>query len=150
MATSPFTCNKINFEGVVMQRCNLQVISGIKILEEVSFCDINIRVKLFSVFKGCINPKSSLLLNGSELGEIAFILVKVIYPSSFNSVDKYITVTYKEKSFPVSNLMILTGTPKKTIGQGWDLNNNNMKLNNPHSVKINVEVIIASGIYGEE
>ena len=48
MATPPLICNPIEFEGSIMQRCNLQVIKGTTVIREMSLCDTDITINDYS------------------------------------------------------------------------------------------------------
>lgn len=161
MATAPLVCNTIEFEGVIFQRCNLQVVQGTTVLRELSFCDTDIVINNFSTFSGCVYGNSSLLLNSEGLGELSFIMIKASYPSTLPVASRFINIIYNGAYLPMSNLTILTGNPSSAspqmLNRGWDLDpngsdiespyfsNGGMLLYNPHSVRVNVEVILAGG-----
>ena len=161
MATPPLICNTIEFEGSIMQRCNLQVIKGTTVIREMSLCDTSITINDYSSFSGCVYSGASLFLTPDNLGEISFIMIKVTYPTSLPVSSRFINLVYRGKNLPIANLMILTGNPSSTSpytgNRGWDLEPNGtevtspyfeeggMLLYNPHGVKVNVEVILANG-----
>jgi hypothetical protein len=161
MATAPQVCNTIEFEGVIFQRCNLQVVQGTTVLRELSLCDTDIIINNFSTFSGCVYGNSSLLLNSEGLGELSFIMIKASYPSTLPVASRFINIIYNGAYLPMSNLTILTGNPSDTSpfipNRGWDLDPNGsdiespyfssggMILYNPHSVRVNVEVVLAGG-----
>lgn len=152
MATAPIICNTIDFQGIIFDRCNLQVISGNSNIRKISLCDTDIQISNYSSFSGCVHPNSRLLLNASELGELGFILIKATYSTILPIASRFINILYKGKSFPMSNLTILSGNPIDTSpyipgNRGWDLdpiNDGGMLLYNPHGVKVKVDVILAS------
>lgn len=163
MATPPLVCNTIEFEGAIFQRCNLQVVKGTTVIREISLCDTDIVINNFTSFNGCVYSNSTLLLNSEGLGELSLIIIKASYPSTLPSSSKFINIIYKGNYLPMSELTILTGNPSDTSpyigGKGWDLDpngsdiespyfsNGGMLLYNPHSVKVNVSVILAGGFY---
>jgi len=161
MATAPLICNTIEFEGAIFQRCNLQIIQGTTVIRELSLCDTDITINNFSSFSGCVYGNSSLLLSSEGLGEISFVMIKASYPSTLPIVSRFINIIYNGAYLPMANLTILTGNPSNYSPQipnrGWDLDpngsdiespyfsNGGMLLYNPHSVRVNVDVIIAGG-----
>ena len=160
MATPPLICNPIEFEGIIMQRCNLQVIKGTTVIREMSLCDTDITINDYSSFSGCVYSASSLLLNNDGINSADFIMIKVTYPTTLPLASRFINLIYNGSQLPVGNLMILTGNSNYILG-GWDLDPNGtdiqspyfqqggMILYNPHSVKVNVEVIIADGLVSD-
>jgi hypothetical protein len=140
MATPPIVCNTIQFEGAIFQRCNLQVVRGTTVLRDISLCDTDIVLNNYSSFSGCVYGNSSLLRSGAGLNNVDFVMIKATYPNTL----------------PMANLTILTGNSNYIFG-GWDLDPNGsdiespyfeqggMLLYNPHSVRVNVEVIIGEG-----
>lgn len=161
MATPPQVCNTIEFEGAIFQRCNLQVVRGTTVIREISFCDTDIVLNNFSSFSGCVYPNSSLILNSEGLGQISFVMIKASYPSTLPIASRFINIIYQGAYLPMANLTILTGTPvdysPPFLDRGWDLDPNGsdiespyfseggMLLYNPHSVRVNVDVILAGG-----
>lgn len=157
MATPPLICNTIEFEGAIFQRCNLQVVKGTTMLREITFCDVDIPLNNFSSFSGCIYGNSSLLLSSSGIGTADFIIIKASYPGTLPSASKFINIIYNGAYLPMSELTILTGNNNYIFG-GWDLDPNGsdiespyfeqggMLLYNPHSVRVNIEVIIGEGL----
>lgn len=161
MATPPIVCNTIDFEGAIFQRCNLQVVRGTTVLREISLCDTDIVLNNYSSFSGCVYGNSSLILSSEGLGEISFIMIKATYPSTLPVSNRYINIIYNGQYLPMANLTILTGNPSDIspyfYDRGWDLdpngsdiespffNQGGMILYNPHSVRVNVEVILGGG-----
>jgi hypothetical protein len=164
MATPPIICETIDFQGIIFQRCNLQSVKGSTVISEMSLCDTDIVINNYSAFSGCIYGNSSLLLSPDGLGDIEFIMIKVTYPSTLPIASRFINIYYNGAHIPMSGLTILTGNSAGTITnlpKSWDLNpdqsdvespffiDGGMLLQNPHSVRVNVEVILADGIrYG--
>jgi hypothetical protein len=161
MATPPLVCDAIQFEGSLFQRCNLQVVKGTTIIREFSFCDTDIILNNFSSFNGCVYPNSSLVLSAEGIDNVDFILIKATYPSTLPVASRFINVIYQGNYLPIANLMILTGNSNYIFG-GWDLDPNGsdiespyfeqggMLLYNPHSVRVNIEVIIGEGLVSSE
>ena len=157
MATPPLVCNTIEFEGLIFQRCNLQSVKGNTVVSEVSFCDTNISLDEFNSFKACVYPGSSMLLTAEGLSDVTFILIKASYPNTLPVASRFINIIYNGNYLPMSNLTILTGNTANPQSE-WDLDPNGsdiespffsqggMLLYNPHSVRVNVEIIIGSGI----
>jgi hypothetical protein len=157
MATPPLVCDAIQFEGSLFQRCNLQVVKGTTIVREFSFCDTDIILNNFSSFNGCVYPNSSLVLSAEGIDNVDFILIKATYPSTLPVASRFINVIYQGNYLPIANLMILTGNSNYIFG-GWDLDPNGsdiespyfeqggMLLYNPHSARVNIEVIIGEGL----
>lgn len=163
MATPPIVCNTIQFEGAIFQRCNLQVVQGTTVINDVNLCDTNIVLNNYSSFSGCVYGNSSLLLNSDGLGELSFIMVKATYPSTLPVSNRFINIIYNGGYLPMSSLTILTGNPSDISpyisNRGWDLDpngsdiespffsNGGMILYNPHSIRVNVDVILGGGFY---
>ena len=157
MATPPIVCNAIEFEGVIFQRCNLQVVRGTTVLREISLCDTDIVLSNYSAFSGCVYGNSSMLLNYDGIENADLIIIKATYPSTLPVSNRFINILYNGSYLPMSNLTILTGNSNYIFG-GWDLNPNGtqiqspyfdqggMLLYNPHNVRVNIEVIIGEGI----
>ncbi|NBU97406.1 MAG: hypothetical protein EBS19_04170 [Spirochaetia bacterium] len=162
MATPPLVCNTIQFEGAIFQRCNLQVIRGTTVLREISLCDTNIVLNNYSSFSGCVYANSSLILNAEGLGELCFIMIKATYPSVLPVSSRFINILYNGAYMPMANLTILTGNPSDISpymnNRGWDLDpdgsdiespffsQGGMLLYNPHSVRVNIDVILGGNI----
>lgn len=154
MATGPLICNTIDFQGVIFNRCDLQVIKGTTVVRDITLCDVDIIISNYTVFSGCVYPNASLLLNASQLGEISFILIKATYPSTLLVASRFIDIIYKGTYLPMSVLTILTGNPQDVSPYlpgttAWDLDpadQGGMVLYNPQSVRVNVDVILASNI----
>jgi hypothetical protein len=161
MATPPIVCDTIQFEGAIFQRCNLQVIKGTTVIREISLCDTNILLNNYSSFSGCVYGNSTLLLNGEGLNNVDFILIRATYPNTLPVSNRFINILYDGKYLPMANLTILTGNSNYIFG-GWDLNpdgtetqspyfsQGGMLLHNPHSVRVNIDVIIGEGIVPSE
>lgn len=161
MATPPQACNIIEFNGAIFQRCNLQIVRGTAVIKELSFCDTDIVINNFSSFSGCVYPNSTLVLNAEGLGQLSFIMIKATYPNTLPIASRYINIIYQGAYLPMANLTIFTGTPGDYspvfLDRGWDLDSNGsdiespyfseggMLLYNPHSVRVNVDVILGGG-----
>ena len=162
MATGPLICDTIDFEGSVFQRDTLQIIQGTTVLRSVFLGDTDITLNDYASFNGCVYPASSLLLNADGMGELSFIMIKATFPTTLPVASRFINIIYKGKYLPMGGLTILTGNPETgspaILGRGWDLDPNGseltspyyseggMLLYNPHSVRVSIEVILASGI----
>jgi len=161
MATPPLVCNTIEFEGAIFQRCNLQVVRGTTVIREMSLCDTDIILNNFSSFSGCVYSNSSLILNGEGLNNIDFVMIKVTYPTTLPISSRFINIIYNGNYLPISNFILLTGNSNYIFG-GWDLDPNGsdiespyfeqggMLLYNPHSVRVNVEVVLGEGLITDE
>jgi len=161
MATAPLICNTIEFEGSIFQRCNLQIVKGTTVLREIVLCDTDIILNNFTSFNGCVYGNSSLLLSSEGLNSVDFVMIKVTYPSTLPVASRFINMIYAGNYLPIASLMVLTGNGNYIFG-GWDLDPNGsdiespyfeqggMLLYNPHSVKVNVEVILGEGLLSSE
>jgi hypothetical protein len=157
MATPPIVCNTIQFEGAIFQRCNLQVVRGTTVLRDISLCDTDIVLNNYSSFSGCVYGNSSLLLSAAGLNNVDFVMIKATYPNTLPVSNRFINILYNGNYLPMANLTILTGNSNYIFG-GWDLDPNGsdiespyfeqggMLLYNPHSVRVNVEVVIGEGL----
>jgi hypothetical protein len=94
---------------------------------------------------------------GNKFGEVKFLLIKVTYPPAFTSyADKFILLTYLEKTYPISELHIWTGQPSNIPGTGIAVSPRGSEyaspyfslggvvLHNPHQIDIKVDILIAS------
>ena len=161
MATAPLICNTIEFDGSIFQRCNLQIVKGTTVLREIVLCDTDIILNNFTSFNGCVYGNSSLLLSSEGLNSVDFVMIKVTYPSTLPVASRFINMIYAGNYLPIASLMVLTGNGNYIFG-GWDLDPNGsdiespyfeqggMLLYNPHSVKVNVEVILGEGLLSSE
>jgi len=138
------------------------VVRGTTLLREISLCDTNIALNNYSSFSGCVYGNSTLVLNSEGLGELCFIMIKATYPSTLPVSNRFINIIYNGSYMPMANLTILTGNPSDLSpyinNRGWDLDPNGsdiespffseggMLLYNPHSVRVNVEVILGGNI----
>ena len=84
-------------------------------------------------------------------------MIKVTYPTTLPVSNRFINIIYNGSYLPISNFILLTGNSNYIFG-GWDLDPNGsdiespyfeqggMLLYNPHSVRVNVEVVIGEGL----
>jgi hypothetical protein len=163
MATPPLVCSSGSynqFQGIVMDRCEIKMLEGTTVKSTFSLCDFGITLDDFSSFSTCLEPGLSLLLNPEGIdmnGEVKLIIIRVTYPSSLDPSLRYINFTHQGKVLPIGDIMILSGNPAVDApGRGWDLSpdgtdisspyfeQGGMILYNPHTARINIQVILGS------
>lgn len=163
MATPPLVCSSgayNQFQGIVMDRCEIKMLDGTTTKSSFSLCDVVITLDDFLSFNTCLEPGISLLLNPEGIdmnGEVKLIIIKATYPSSMDPSLRYINFIHQGKTLPIGDLMILTGNPTAgSPGRGWDLSPNGteisspyfdqggMVLYNPQTTKINIQVLLGS------
>lgn len=161
MATPPLVCSSpanSTFRGIGMDRCELKLYDGTIVKSTFSLCDFSSQIDDFSYSTTCLEPGRSFIINSDNIGsngEVKMIIIKVSYPSSLVYQDKYINFINQGKTLPIGDIMMLSGNPNSNSpGRGWDLNANGTDITspyftdggiilfNPHSVKINVQIII--------
>jgi hypothetical protein len=111
----------------------------------------------------CIRPGRRFYLQADSLGlipygETSFVLAKATYPAGTNINSKYLEWTYEGQTYPMSELMILTGSPDGSPNTGWDVSpgsettgspsfiEGGFVFYNPHSFSINMKFIVAVNI----
>ena len=163
MATPPLICSQTvysTFQGIVMDRCEIKMLEGTAVKSTFSLCDFGMSIDDFSSFSTCLEPGLSMILNPEGIdinGEIKLLIIKVLYPSTLPNESRYINFINQGRTMPIGDIMMLTGNPASDApGRGWDLtpdgteltspyfDQGGMILYNPHSVRINIQVILGS------
>jgi len=128
-------CNPAVYRRISFQSCNLDIKEGSNVLSTISLCDFKLESLGSSELGGCggslkknitLNASSTYILTASEIGqaqgEVQMIVVKAKYQKNHPEEDRLVYWEYKGNTYPIHNLMILTGrTQAETPWQGWDL-----------------------------
>jgi hypothetical protein len=128
-------CNPAVYRRIGFQSCNLDIKEGSNVLSTISLCDFKLESLGNSDLGGCggslkknvtLNSSSTYTLTASEIGqaqgEVQMIVVKVTYQKNHLDEDRLIYWEYKGNTYPLKDLMILTGRTQPEIPwQGWDL-----------------------------
>jgi len=163
MATPPLICNPPSVLSMGMDRCTISLFNGTTVIKGLSLCDFSMDVDDYVSQDVCMAPGETFYLQADSLGlipygETSFILIKATYPKGTLIDNRYIRWTYKGETYPMSEIMILTGSPDGTPNTGWDVTpgsettgspsfiDGGFVLNNPQSFKINLKIIVAVNI----
>jgi len=128
-------CKPAVYRKVYFQSCNLDIREGSNILSTISLCDFKLESLGSSELGGCggslkrsitIAPSGMYTLTAPEVGqaqgEVQMIVVKATYQKNHREEDRLVYWEYKGNTYPMHNLMILTGRTQAEIPwQGWDL-----------------------------
>lgn len=159
MATKPITCPYDVDAGFRFFRGNLILDDGNTTNPPVYMFlkDMFSIVNNFS--KGSVNLRAtkSFLLSQTDVadqnGYVGFIAIKAIFPNTLVERKKYLTWEYKETTYNMGELMVLTGGPFSTVDSeflGWNLSQpgvvfpeGGIIFHNPHpNVDIKLEFLI--------
>ncbi len=180
MATRPIICPPSNPSGFVFYKDKFVLEEGgIK----TTFFDLSslmLGVSTYSRIKIALQASSSVMLSQSDLsdneGFVRWIAIKASYPSPINPIlynaevpfvpglprptngtpqnQKYLTWSYEGNTYPLGELMILSGSPAGSIDSdaiGWNLSEQDIKysgggitITNPHDEMIvKLEIMVA-------
>jgi hypothetical protein len=163
MATPPLICNVENVFKLGFDRCTISIFKGVDVFKGLSLCDFSMEVDDYVSQDVCIRPGRMFYLQADSLGlipygETSFILAKASYPSDSSVDSRYMEWTYKGQTYPMSELMILTGSPDGNPNTGWDVTpgsettwspsfiEGGFIFYNPHPFSINMKFIVAVNI----
>lgn len=181
MATRPIICPPSNFPGFIFYKDKfvLQDEAGGK----TTFFDLSkllLGVTAYSRLKINLRPSTSVMLSQSDLvdnqGFVRWIAIKAVYPPPVSPIlynaelpvvpgyprptngtpqnQKYLTWTYEGNTYPLGELMILSGTPAGSIDSeaiGWNLSDQDIlysgggiTITNPHdAMTVKLEIMVA-------
>jgi hypothetical protein len=122
-------CNPEKQKKIVFEGSILKIIEGSKVLHSVDMSGFfhpasitggSFKKRIF------IDPETSWNLYGGNIaqdqGEVSLIIVKVKYDKSLTEDEKLIFWEYKGRTFPLKNVLFLTGkTLDHVKHHGWDL-----------------------------
>ena len=180
MATRPIICPPSNYPGFVFYKDKFVLEEG---NTKTTFFDLSsllIGVNAYSRIKITLQPSSSVLLSQSDLvdgeGFVRWIAIKAVYPPPVSPIlynaevpfvpgyprptngtpqnQKYLTWTYEGNTYPLGELMILSGSPAGSVnaeGSGWNLSSQDIlysgggiTITNPHDAMIvKLEIMVA-------
>lgn len=180
MATRPIICPPSNYPGFIFFKDKFVLEEG---SVKTTFFDLSkllIGVTAYSRLKITLQPSTSVLLSQSDLvdseGFVRWIAIKAVYPSPVSPIlynaevpfvpglprptngtpqnQKYLNWTYEGNTYPLGELMILSGTPAGSIDSdaiGWNLSNQDVvysgggiTITNPHdSMVVKLEIMVA-------
>lgn len=180
MATRPIICPPSNYPGFIFFKDKFVLEEG---SVKTTFFDLSkllIGVTAYSRLKITLQPSTSVLLSQSDLvdseGFVRWIAIKAVYPSPVSPIlynaevpfvpglprptngtpqnQKYLNWTYEGNTYPLGELMILSGTPAGSIDSdaiGWNLSNQDVvysgggiTITNPHdAMVVKLEIMVA-------
>jgi hypothetical protein len=168
MATAPLICQADLANTLIerghFDRCTLLVTKDSAVVNSFNFCDFSLDIDEFFTQNLTLGPGSAFLLDdagiANSFGEIKFLLIKVIYPSTFTrDSDKYINLVHESITYPIGELHVWTGNPGDSIGMGIAIapsgspqySTGGIVLHNPHANSVSIKIILASsetqGVY---
>ena len=160
MATPPKICETVIGTGVIFDNCSFYFTKSGSPGYVLDLCDFRLDINDFFMNEFCLYAQTSQNIvmdsvNTTQPGEVSFIAIKVKYPSTVLTENKYLNFLYKSVTYPLGDLMILTGNPKAGFtGHGIDLDPNGsdiispilslggILLENPHTYKVNIQVLV--------
>jgi hypothetical protein len=168
MATAPLICQADLANTLIerghFDRCTLLVTKDSAVVNSFNFCDFSLDIDEFFTQNLTLGPGSAFLLDdagiANSFGEIKFLLIKVIYPSTFTrDSDKYINLVHESITYPIGELHVWTGNPGDSAGMGIAVSpsgspqysSGGIVLHNPHANSVSIKIILASsetqGVY---
>lgn len=168
MATAPLICQADLANTLIerghFDRCTLLVTKDSAVVNSFNFCDFSLDIDEFFTQNLTLGPGSAFLLDdagiANSFGEIKFLLIKVIYPSTFTKdSDKYINLVHENITYPIGELHVWTGNPGDSAGMGIAVSpsgspqysSGGIVLHNPHANSVSIKIILASsetqGVY---
>lgn len=160
MATQPITCPYDVVEGFRFYRGNLILDDGLTNNPPVYMFLKDLSTVITNFSKGRFNLRAgkSYLLSQTDIAEsngyVSFIAVKATFPTALQT-KKYLLWKYKDQTFNMGDLMVLSGGPYSTSDSefiGWNLSQPGVTFpeggiifTNPHSdMDIKMEFLVAS------
>lgn len=157
-------CHPPRSLAISFKDCDLIIREGMDTLESVSLCDFkleglindeNLPNSRSAIKKIILKPNEEYTLVSPEIGqqqgEVQMIIVKVTYLFEHEESDRYITWKYKNETYPLGELMILTGRTKlNETWKGWDLSyyssTSNISFNPPFNPPVSQPDLNEGGI----
>jgi hypothetical protein len=180
MATRPIICPPSIPPGFVFYKDKFVLEEGGQKTTFFDLSQILIGVSAYSRLKITLKSNSSVMLSQSDLvdneGFVRWIAIKAVYPAPENPIlynselpiipglprptngtpqnQKYLNWTYEGDTYPLGELMILSGNPAGSIDAdaiGWNLSNQDIlysgggiTITNPHdAMTVKLEIIVA-------
>lgn len=180
MATRPIICPPYPVPGFIFFKDKFVLEEGSVKTTFFDLSSILSGVTSYARLKISLKANNSVLLSQSDIvddkGFARWIAIKVVYPGPVNPIlynselpfvpgyprptngtpqnQKYLTWTYEGKTYPLGELMILTGNPAGSIDAeeiGWNLSSQDIAfpgggitITNPHdATNVKLEIIVA-------
>lgn len=180
MATRPIICPPAVIPGFIFFKDKFVLEEGSIKTTFFDLSSILVDVKAYSRIKISLKANTSVMLSQTDLvnneGFVKWIAIKVVYPGPVNPIlydaelpvvpgyprptngtpqnQKYLTWTYEGNTYPLGELMILSGTPAGSIDSeniGWNLSNQpiafpggGITITNPHdAINVKLEIMVA-------
>ena len=180
MATRPIICPPYPVPGFIFFKDKFVLEEGSVKTTFFDLSSILSGVTSYARIKISLKANTSVLLSQSDIvdekGFARWIAIKVIYPGPVSPIlynaevpfvpgyprptngtpqnQKYLTWTYEGRTYPIGELMILTGNPAGSIDAeeiGWNLSSQDIAfpgggitITNPHdATNVKLEIIVA-------
>lgn len=180
MATRPIICPPANIPGFIFYKDKFVLDSGTVKTTFFDLSNILSGVSAYARIRISLKSGTSVSLSQTDLvdekGFVRWIAVKVKYPSPVNPIlynaslpiipgeprptngtpqnQKYLTWTYEGITYPLGELMILTGSPAGSTNSeeiGWNLSSQDIAysgggivITNPHdAMDVKLEIMVA-------
>jgi hypothetical protein len=180
MATRPIICPPGTVPGFVFFKDKFVLDEGSVKTTFFNLSDILLGVSAYSRIKISLKSSTSVMLSQTDLvdneGFVRWIAIKVLYPEPVSPIlynselpfvpgyprptngtpqnQKYLTWTYEGNTYPLGELMILSGNPAGSINSeliGWNLSDQDIAfpgggitITNPHdAMNVKLEIMVA-------
>lgn len=180
MATRPIICPPLVYPGFVFYKDKFVLDQDNKKTTFFDLSQLLIGVSSYSRLKITLQPSTSVLLSQSDLvdneGFVRWIAIKADYPAPVSPIlynaevpfipgyprptngtpqnQKYLNWTYEGNTYPLGELMILSGNPAGSVDAdaiGWNLSSQNIvysgggiTITNPHdAMVVKLEIMVA-------
>jgi hypothetical protein len=180
MATRPIICPPGTVPGFIFFKDKFVLDEGGIKTTFFNLSDILLGVSAYSRIKISLKSNNSVMLSQTDLvdneGFVKWIAIKVIYPEPVNPIlynselpfvpgyprptngtpqnQKYLTWSYEGITYPLGELMILSGTPAGSINSeniGWNLSDQDIEfpgggitITNTHdAMNVKLEIMVA-------
>lgn len=180
MATRPTICPPPSIPGFVFYKDRFVLEEGNTKTTFFDLSSILLGVSAYSRIKITLKPSTSVLLSQSDLvdneGFVRWIAIKAVYPPKIDPIlynaelpvvpgyprptngtpqnQKYLNWTYEGNTYPLGEMMILSGNPAGSIDAdaiGWNLasqdivySGGGITITNPHdAITVKLEIMVA-------
>ena len=180
MATRPIICPPAVPPGFVFYKDKFVLEEGNTKTTMFDLSKILVGVTSFSRLKITLKPLTSVMLSQTDIsdveGFVRWIAIKAVYPAPVSPIlynaelpfvpgyprptngtpqnQKYLNWTYEGNTYPLGELMILSGTPAGSTDAdqiGWNLSNQDIvysgggiTITNPHdAMTVKLEIMVA-------
>jgi len=180
MATRPIICPPLTPTGFVFFKDKFVLDDGVTKTTFFDLSKILVGVSAFSRLRINLKSSTSVTISQTDIvdteGFVKWIAIKCVYPTPVNPIlynselpvvpgyprptngtqqnQKYLTWTYEGNTFPLGELMILSGVPAGSIDAdqiGWNLSTQDIlysgggiTITNPHdAITVKIEIMVA-------